>query len=110
MPTGDVPQVRKRDMVRMRPARRPGDAGRPEVEALRLPSHAFARRATLRRTQGQGLTAALVPGCSARLLANENECQLGDDERRQEQRQEPLARASEQDGLAVGGVEGLSSA
>jgi hypothetical protein len=49
-------------------------------------------------------------GAASRLLADENECQSGDDERREEERQEPLARASEGDDLAVGGVEGLGSA
>ena len=49
-------------------------------------------------------------GAASRLLANENECQAGDDEGREEERQEPLARASEGDDLAVGGVEGLGSA
>src|SRR6266568_8996196 len=45
-----------------------------------------------------------------RLLANEYECQAGDDERREKDRQKPLAGASEGDGFAVGGVEGLSTA
>ena len=49
-------------------------------------------------------------GAASRLLADENERQSGDDERREEERQEPLARASEGDDLAVGGVEGLGSA
>jgi hypothetical protein len=48
-------------------------------------------------------------GAGARLLANEDESQAGGDERGEEERQEPLARASEGNDLAVGGVEGLGS-
>ena len=45
-----------------------------------------------------------------RLLASEFECQAGDDEGREKERQKPLAGASEGDDFALGGVEGLSSA
>jgi hypothetical protein len=45
-----------------------------------------------------------------RLLASERECQAGDDEGREKDRQNPLSRAPEGNGFALGGVEGLSSA
>jgi hypothetical protein len=44
------------------------------------------------------------------LLASELECQAGDDERREKERQKPLAGAPEGDDFALGRVEGLSSA
>jgi hypothetical protein len=47
------------------------------------------------------LTWSSAGRAASRLLADENECQSGDDERREEERQEPLARASEGDDLAV---------
>ena len=50
----------------------------------------------------------LAPGCQ--LLALELERQAGDDEGREKDRQEPLSSASEDDGLAFGGVESLGSA
>jgi hypothetical protein len=46
-----------------------------------------------------------IIGCTAEL-----ERQAGDDEGREEDRQKTLSGASEGDGLALGGVEGLSSA
>jgi hypothetical protein len=46
-----------------------------------------------------------IIGCTAEL-----ERQAGDDEGREEDRQETLSRASEGDGLALGDVEGLTSA
>src|SRR5450756_293774 len=46
-----------------------------------------------------------IIGCTAEL-----ERQAGDDEGREEDRQKTLTGASEGDGLALGGVEGLSSA
>jgi hypothetical protein len=46
-----------------------------------------------------------IIGCTAEL-----ERQAGDDEGREEDRQKALSGASEGDGLALGGVEGLSSA
>ena len=45
-----------------------------------------------------------------RLLANEFECQAGNDEGREKDRQDPLSGASEGDDFALGGVEGLGSA
>lgn len=39
-----------------------------------------------------------------------NECQSGDGGRREEERQEPFARAAERNDIAVGGVEGVGSA
>jgi hypothetical protein len=50
----------------------------------------------------------LTPAC--RLLALERERQAGDDEGCEKDRQKPLSRASEGDGLALGRVEGLGSA
>jgi hypothetical protein len=47
---------------------------------------------------------------SLRLLANEFECQAGDDERREKERQKPLAGAPEGDDFTLGRIEGLSSA
>jgi hypothetical protein len=46
-----------------------------------------------------------IIGCTAEL-----ERQAGDDEGREEDRQKTLSGAAEGDGLALGGVEGLSSA
>jgi hypothetical protein len=46
-----------------------------------------------------------IIGCTAEL-----ERQAGDDEGREEDRQKTLSGASEGDGLALGGIEGLSSA
>ena len=74
----------------------------PYSDTERYPRHSVSRWAGV----------VTLPGLSAasRLLADENECQSGDDERREEERQEPLARASEGNDLTVGGVEGLGSA
>jgi hypothetical protein len=43
-------------------------------------------------------------------IANEFQCQPGNDKGREKDRQEPLSGASEGDDLALGGVEGLSAA
>src|SRR5271169_4267793 len=43
-------------------------------------------------------------------IANEFQCQPGNDEGCQKDRQEPLSGASEGDDLALGGVEGFSAA
>jgi hypothetical protein len=56
VPTGDLPEVRQRDVGRLRPARRPGDARCAEEQAVRLPADPVAGRAPLRRSQDQGLT------------------------------------------------------
>jgi hypothetical protein len=45
-----------------------------------------------------------------RLLAPEGECQAGNDEGQEEDRQDPLSAASEGDGFALGRVEGRGSA
>ena len=44
------------------------------------------------------------------LLAYERECQAGNNEGREKDRQRPLSAASERNNVALGGVEGLSSA
>ena len=44
------------------------------------------------------------------LLAMERDCQAGNDEGQEEDRQDALSAASEGDGFALGGVEGLGSA
>ena len=45
-----------------------------------------------------------------RLLASERECQAGNNEGREKDRQRPLSAASEGNNVALGGVEGPSSA
>jgi len=46
-----MPQVRQRDVVWLRPACRPGDGRRPQVQTLPLPPEAFLCGADIRRSQ-----------------------------------------------------------
>ena len=63
------------------------------------------------RAPGADLRSAwLSEGAGPRLLATERECEAGNDEGQEKDRQDALSGASEGDGLAVGGVEGLGSA
>ena len=61
------------------------------------------------RRGGAGCRAGRSDGAltrEPRLLAMERECQAGDDEGQEEDRQDALSAASEGDGFALGGVEG----
>jgi len=49
--TGDLPQVRQRDVGWLRPARQSGDGRRVEVQALPMPPEGLLCGADLRRSQ-----------------------------------------------------------
>jgi hypothetical protein len=49
--TGDLPQMRQRDVGWLRPARQPGDGWRAVVQALQVPSEGLVGGADLRRSQ-----------------------------------------------------------
>lgn len=51
MSTGELPQVRQRDVGWLRPAHQPGDGRCAEVQALPVPPEGLLGRADLRRSQ-----------------------------------------------------------